>query len=539
MAALGAYPFATPHTRPPRCRPRRRRPTCSPRWRSASARSTCRPAWPPRWSRRCTSAASRPSGSGRRCRTTSRRCRTRRRRWPCSTPSSAATGISDPGPRAATRGRAAARAARPARRGQRRAPGDGRPARAASTTTTSTIDVVTPLDDGARAALGRRARRRGRALPARARQGLTRSPPAAVLVDADHCRPSCEADAGGRRPPWRRAGYAGGVDGRDQPTIRSCRSPLAAEHTSPIELGTSIAVAFARNPMTLANMAWDLQAYLAAAGSSSASAARSSRTSPSASRCRGATRRRGCASWSWRSGRSGTRWLNGDTAAVPRRVLHAHADDAVLRPDRRRPRRLRRAEDLPRRRRRAMTEVAGEVGDGFLCHGFTTERYLREVTLPALERGRAKAGKTMDGFEIVGRASSSPAPTTRRWTAAAAGTRQQIAFYGSTPAYRPVLELPRLGRPAGRAQPAVEAGRVGGDGRADRRRDARTRSPSSPPGAGRRPSCTAATATSISRTSRSTPRTARDPDRSALPSSSATRRRLTIANAHRLTDATR
>ena len=39
-----------------------------------------------------------------------------------------------------------------------------------------------------------------------------------------------------------------------------------------------------------------------------------------------------------------------------------------------------------------MTEVAGEVCDGFLCHGFTTERYLREVTLPALERGAAKAG---------------------------------------------------------------------------------------------------------------------------------------------------
>ena len=49
-----------------------------------------------------------------------------------------------------------------------------------------------------------------------------------------------------------------------------------------------------------------------------------------------------------------------------------------------------------------MTEVAGEVCDGFLCHGFTTERYLREVTLPALQKGRDKAGKTLEGFEIVG-----------------------------------------------------------------------------------------------------------------------------------------
>ena len=88
-----------------------------------------------------------------------------------------------------------------------------------------------------------------------------------------------------------------------------------------------------------------------------------------------------------------------------------------------------------------MTEVAGEVCDGFICHGFTTERYLREVTLPALERGRAKVGKTMDGFEIVGPSFVVTGTNEDELTAAAQGTRQQIAFYGSTPAYRPVLDL--------------------------------------------------------------------------------------------------
>ena len=88
-----------------------------------------------------------------------------------------------------------------------------------------------------------------------------------------------------------------------------------------------------------------------------------------------------------------------------------------------------------------MTEVAGEVCDGFICHGFTTERYLREVTIPALERGRAKAGKTMEGFEIVGPSFVVTGNDDAELAAAAAGTRQQIAFYGSTPAYRPVLEL--------------------------------------------------------------------------------------------------
>jgi probable F420-dependent oxidoreductase len=88
-----------------------------------------------------------------------------------------------------------------------------------------------------------------------------------------------------------------------------------------------------------------------------------------------------------------------------------------------------------------MTEVAGEVCDGFICHGFTTEKYLREVTLPALARGRAKAGKTMEGFEIVGPSFIVTGNNEAEMTQAAAGTRQQIAFYGSTPAYRGVLDI--------------------------------------------------------------------------------------------------
>jgi probable F420-dependent oxidoreductase len=88
-----------------------------------------------------------------------------------------------------------------------------------------------------------------------------------------------------------------------------------------------------------------------------------------------------------------------------------------------------------------MTEVAGEVCDGFLCHAFTTERYLREVTLPALERGAAKAGRTLADVEISGPAFVVTGTTDEEVAASKAGTKQQIAFYGSTPAYRGVLEL--------------------------------------------------------------------------------------------------
>jgi len=88
-----------------------------------------------------------------------------------------------------------------------------------------------------------------------------------------------------------------------------------------------------------------------------------------------------------------------------------------------------------------MTEVAGEVCDGFICHGFTTEKYLREVTIPALARGRAKAGKTMEGFEVVGPSFVVTGTNEAEMAEAVSGTRQQIAFYGSTPAYRPVLDI--------------------------------------------------------------------------------------------------
>ena len=45
-----------------------------------------------------------------------------------------------------------------------------------------------------------------------------------------------------------------------------------------------------------------------------------------------------------------------------------------------------------------MTEVAGEVCDGFICHGFTTEKYLREVTIPALRAGSGQGGQDDGGL---------------------------------------------------------------------------------------------------------------------------------------------
>jgi probable F420-dependent oxidoreductase len=84
----------------------------------------------------------------------------------------------------------------------------------------------------------------------------------------------------------------------------------------------------------------------------------------------------------------------------------------------------------------AMTEVAGEVADGIMLHPFTTRRYLVERTLPALERGARGARREVSVSCLV-----ATGTTDAEMADAVRKTREQIAFYGSTPAYRRVLDL--------------------------------------------------------------------------------------------------
>jgi probable F420-dependent oxidoreductase len=87
-----------------------------------------------------------------------------------------------------------------------------------------------------------------------------------------------------------------------------------------------------------------------------------------------------------------------------------------------------------------MTEVAGEVADGVIIHAFSTEKYLRETTMPALERGFAKAGRRREDFEISYPCFVVTGNNAEQLAEAKIATRRQIAFYGSTPAYKPVLD---------------------------------------------------------------------------------------------------
>jgi probable F420-dependent oxidoreductase len=211
----------------------------------------------------------------------------------------------------------------------------------------------------------------------------------------------------------------------------------AGQATSRLQVGTAIAVAFARSPMTLAMTAHDLQRYT-----------RGRFLLGLGSQVRAHVERRFSMPWSppvermreyvaalraiWAAWQEGTRLrFEGEhyrhTLMTPMFAPAAHEWGAP-------PVHL--AAVGP-----GMTRLAGEIADGLLAHGFTTARYLRERTLPALEDGLAAAGRdrtevsvSLPGFVVTGR-------TEREHAAAAAAVRATIAFYGSTPAYRPVLEL--------------------------------------------------------------------------------------------------
>ena len=212
---------------------------------------------------------------------------------------------------------------------------------------------------------------------------------------------------------------------------------LAAEHTDAIELGTSIAVAFARNPMTVANVGWDLQEY----SGGRLNLGLGSQIQPH-------IEKRFSMPWSrpvprmrefvlamreiWTCWRDGTKLaFEGDfythKLMTPMFTPEPHDNDF--------PKVFVAAVG------EAMTEMAGEVADGVLAHAFTTKRYFEEVTTPALMRGMTRSGRQRSDFQVSCPVFVVTAQDDSELGAAALGTRKQIAFYGSTPAYRKVLEL--------------------------------------------------------------------------------------------------
>ena len=211
---------------------------------------------------------------------------------------------------------------------------------------------------------------------------------------------------------------------------------LAAQSTSKIELVTSIAVAFARSPMVTAYSAFDLNAF-----------SKGRFVLGLGSQIQAHIEKRFSMPWSHPAARMKEyvqamqaiwhTWMTGERLQFRGKYYTHTLMTPFFTPTTRdygAPKVLL-AGVGP-----MMTKVAGEVADGIILHAFSTEKYLREVTLPALEEGRKKAGKTLEGFEICGPSFVVTGNTEEELEAAKVGTRRQIAFYGSTPAYRPVLE---------------------------------------------------------------------------------------------------
>jgi probable F420-dependent oxidoreductase len=88
-----------------------------------------------------------------------------------------------------------------------------------------------------------------------------------------------------------------------------------------------------------------------------------------------------------------------------------------------------------------MVEMAATVADGLLVMPFCTERFLTERTLVAVDRGLAVSKRARDEFTLVCEAIVAVGRDEQEQSAADAGVRMLLSFYGSTPAYRPVLEL--------------------------------------------------------------------------------------------------
>ncbi|MDQ1322638.1 MAG: hypothetical protein QG655_3886 [Actinomycetota bacterium] len=81
-----------------------------------------------------------------------------------------------------------------------------------------------------------------------------------------------------------------------------------------------------------------------------------------------------------------------------------------------------------------LTRAAAEVADGLLVMPFSSARFLAEATMPAVRAGLAAAGRPPGDFTVVPEVIVSAGEDHR-------AARRLLAFYGSTPAYRPVLEL--------------------------------------------------------------------------------------------------
>ncbi len=205
---------------------------------------------------------------------------------------------------------------------------------------------------------------------------------------------------------------------------------LAAEHTRNIKLGTAVAVSFARSPTTMAYTAWDLSQiskgrFLLGLGT----------------QVKAHIERRFGMAWPespvsklreqvqamqalWQTWQKGERLnFRGEYYKLslmtpffnPGPIDHPHIPIFIAGVN------------------KGLAGLTGELGDGFLVHPFHSPQYLDSVILPAVEEGARKADRERKSISILVTAFVISDADEREFA------RQQIAFYASTPSYRPVM----------------------------------------------------------------------------------------------------
>ena len=205
---------------------------------------------------------------------------------------------------------------------------------------------------------------------------------------------------------------------------------LVAEHTTQLRFGTAVAIGFARSPATLAYTAWDLAAqsggrFMLGLGTQVKAHVERRFGMPWPESPVGKLRELVQAIRAlWNCWQTGERldfrgehfkltlmspFFNPGPIAHPRIPIFIAGVNTGL------------------------ARLAGEVCDGFHVHPYHTPAYLREVLRPALEAGAAKAGRSLAEVQVTGAVFVMTSEKEREFV------RQQIAFYASTPSYRPVM----------------------------------------------------------------------------------------------------
>ena len=211
---------------------------------------------------------------------------------------------------------------------------------------------------------------------------------------------------------------------------------VGAQHTRQIQLGCAIAVAFARNPMTVANVAHDLQMY---------SGGRF--TLGLGTQIKSHIEHRYSMPWSQPVERMTefvhavrtilTSWETESPLVFEGRFYHHTLMTPMFTPS---PHGLGSPRIVMAGVGARMIETAGFIADGILLHAFTTPDYVRRSVLPIISRSLTSRGATRTSFDISCRGFVATGRDQSELSNATEAVRERIAFYASTPAYRPVLE---------------------------------------------------------------------------------------------------